>query len=220
MRPVLPTDTQKIVPQALFQMYSEQTYAFDLAEGTVNNVANVRMIYLSSDIIRGIHQALVYETGEAWGEILKQCGYVWGKRMTASLEQQMKVLVRQKMDHLPIPQFVHLIEDFFPCHGWGVAKVDLSRASQHGVLSVSLTNSLFSEVLKKPDERVDFMIAGMLRGMFEIMSGHALDCIETISARDPSERVFVISSARRIDEVAEMIENGRKAEEVFDALCS
>ena len=205
--PVVDADILKDFPiQELFQ---DTAYRFDLREGTVVSSADTRMIYLSSDIVRGIHEALHYEAGDAWHIILKNAGYLWGKRLVSDLEKDMQMSSNLPLPKLPVNHFLQVIERYFSSHGWGKLKIYLDDAVQHGVIHVTMTHSLFASALNHVDARVDAMIEGMLRGIFEIISGKDVDCVEIVCARQSASPAcqFVISGAERIENIEALIED-------------
>ena len=193
---------------------------FDLFEGTALNAVNVRMIYLSSDIIRGIYEALSVEAGDAWRLILKTCGHIWGKRVSASLQQEISLLINKGMDELPVQQYVEIFEDYFRMNGWGKLTIDLDGAQQHGIVHASLTHSLFVSALNHLNDYVDHMVAGMLQGMFESISGQSLDCIEVTCACKTQTTTceFIISGAERIKAIEPFAEKGATLDAIIDRL--
>ncbi len=193
---------------------------FDLFEGTALNAVNVRMIYLSSDIIRGIYEALYVEAGEAWRIILKTCGHVWGKRVSASLQQEVSLLMNAGMDELPVEQYVELFENYFSLNGWGKLTIDLNAAQQHGIVHANLTHSLFVHALNHLNDYVDPMVAGMLQGMFESISGQSLDCIEVTCAckAHTAKCEFLISGAERIKSIEPFVEKEATLDAIIERL--
>jgi|GEM_PF-1514364 len=52
---------QQLSTQILQKIFGETAQRFDLAEGTVIGNTDVRVIYLSSDLIRAIYDTLTYQ---------------------------------------------------------------------------------------------------------------------------------------------------------------
>ena len=211
---------QQLQAQVLERLFGEDSYQYDLREGTVRTADNMRMIYLSSDIVRGIHQALTYEAGEAWRIILHSCGYLWGKNVFKTLSKDLKLMVQQDLKQLPVGDFTYLLEQFFSTHGWGRAKFHLDDAERYGIVRVSLRHSLFVEVLNQTEERVDGMIEGILHGFFEQISGDTeLSCIEARCARlGGSQCDFLISGAARLEKIEAGVEQGADLDTVLAEL--
>lgn len=195
-----PHHSGQLNTQILDKLFGDSSLNFDLNKGTVLSITDVRIIYLSSDIIRSIYDVLKYEAGDAWSLILKNCGIIWGERISASLDKEVNVVAQQKMGQLNVDSFIQLLESYFASHGWGKMQFYLDDAETNGIVRASLKNSLFAETLKHLNNPVEFMIAGMLQGIFSTISGHDLSCIQVsyeTTGTDTSE--FLISAKARID---------------------
>lgn len=190
---------QQLTAQILQKIFGETAQSFDMEAGTVLSNTDMRVIYLSSDVIHAIYDVLKYETGDAWSLILKNCGVVWGKRVNTALEKELQTGVAQKLSHLSVDSYIALLETYFAHHGWGKMRFYLEDAQSHGIVRANLNNSLFADTLKHLNMPVDFMIAGMLQSIFSSISGQELACIQVsynYSGMDSSE--FLISGAERI----------------------
>ncbi len=203
--------TQELVNQIYERLFGEAGQHYDLYEGTISSAANVRIIYLSADIIRGIYDALSYEAGEAWSLILHNCGTRWGKRVSASLERELRALANRRMEGLVVKEYCDLLESYFAYHGWGKLKIHLDLAQSDGVVFFELVNGIFSNVLTNVEGPVDYMIEGMLKGMFSVVSGgQSLGCVQLVpSGPKPYQSVhFLLSGADRIESVSASITPG------------
>ena len=80
--------------QVIQQLFGDASLQFDLGEGTVIGLAGRRAVYLSADLIRGIHAGLEYETSDAWKIIMKNCGLIWGKRVAAQLRKDLRMMAK------------------------------------------------------------------------------------------------------------------------------
>jgi uncharacterized protein len=186
--------------QVLNKLFGESSLNFNLNQGTVLSPTDVRVIYLSSDIIRGIYDVLKYETGDAWSLILKNCGVIWGERVSGSIDKEIQATGNQKIGQLSVESFIYLLETYFASHGWGKMRIYLDDAESHGIIRASLKNSLFADTLKHLNSPVEFMIAGMLQGIFSSISGHDLDCIQVgFETTGIATSEFLISARSRID---------------------
>jgi uncharacterized protein len=200
---------RKLEDKVFEKLLGESGYFYDLKEGTVVNHNGTRMIYLSSDIIRGIYEALYIEAGDAWKLILSNCGYRWGKQLYDGFNKELQIMSQTTLENLTVSEFVDFIENYFNQHGWGKIKIHLDDASAYGIIRVSMTYSLFADTLGHLRDRVDFMIAGMLKGLFEKVSGQTVDCLEIkCSARGGAPSCeFVITGQNRIRLLEPLIEN-------------
>jgi len=190
---------QQLNQKILHMIFGESAQTFDLQEGTVLSNTSVRVIYLSTDVIQAIYDVLKDEAGDAWSIILKNCGVVWGKRVSASLEKELQVSVSKKIGLLTVDSYIALLEAYFANHGWGKMRFYLDDAESHGIIRANLSNSLFATTLKHLNVPADYMIAGMLQSIFSGISEQDLSCVQvsfSYSGADASE--FLISGKSRI----------------------
>lgn len=213
------TSSEIISALDLDRFFSHEANRYDLLAGTAYNAAGSRVIYLSADVVQGIHQALLNETGPAWRLILKNCGILWGRRVALHLEREIELMFNSKAGEFPVAEYLRLLEGYFSAHGWGLLKLDISKAESHGIITAELQNSLFSEVLNEETSRVDFLVAGILRSLFTHIAGHELDCQEIASTRSGAPcGLFVITAADRLDAIEDRIEKGDSANQILDSL--
>jgi hypothetical protein len=185
----------------LERFFSETRLVYDLEAGTVRNPGAERIIYVSADLMRGIHQALVEETAEAWKIIFRNCGRTWGKRVAKHLDTGLTKTGVSGQAALPLSGYLAFIEAYFSEHGWGLLKLDLAHA-ERGLVIARLTNSYFAAVLSDVDDLVDPLLAGILQGFLEHVSGAELGCAEIACIRKGSpECVFAITTQARLDRV-------------------
>ena len=223
--PVLQDSSKQKQKQAtelvLQKVFGHEFLDYQLEEGTVRGYNDVRVIYLSEDIIRGIYEALLHETGEAWSLILKTSGLTWGRRTTKLLDLQSRELAPDGVARLSVQAYFDLLEKYFQTHGWGLAKFDLAKARSHGLIRVVLLDSLFARALSDLSEPVDHLIGGMVTGMFEAMSNAKLDFAEVSSPLLGSPNTeFVITAPSRIEKVQPFIAERMPADEVIERLCA
>jgi predicted hydrocarbon binding protein len=215
------TSTDTAAALDLERYFSQDSNRYDLLAGTAANAAGSRVIYLSADVVQGIHRALVTESGPAWKLILKNCGTLWGRRVAKHLDRELRMLFGAAPADLHFAEYVKLVETYFGAHGWGRLNLDLSRAQSHGIVTATLENSLFSEVLAEETSRVDFLVAGVLRALFSHISEQDLDCHEIASARSGAPHgLFVITGLKRLEALESRIDSGEPAEELIASLCA
>jgi hypothetical protein len=193
------SSAQQLSEQILEKIFGESAQTFDMEAGTVLSNTDVRVIYLSSDIIHAIYDVLKYETADAWSLILKNCGVIWGKQVSASLEKELQAAGSKRLGHLTVESYIGLLEAYFANHGWGKMRFHLDSAESHGVIRATLTNSLFASTLGHLDVPVDYMIAGMLQSIFSGISEQNLRCIQISYAySDTDASDFIISGSDRV----------------------
>jgi hypothetical protein len=197
--------------QPLVDMFDQAAVGYDLREGTARSPTGERQIFLSTDVLRGVHDALQYEAGEAWGAILFRCGTLWGERITNRLWRDVERETGEGPEALRVDSFLAWMRGWFRRSGWGDTVFDLRDAEASGVIWVELHFSLFREALEPCPDRADFLVAGLLSAFFSKVSGRPVTAIEL----PPTDNVvFAISGPERIDEVDEAIEDGADAAEV------
>ncbi|WOO41367.1 hypothetical protein [Rubellicoccus peritrichatus] len=203
----------------LESFFDESGFSIDLVAGTVANPAQNRVIYLSEDIMRGIYEALLDETGPAWKTILFNCGRIWGERLCGRIDREMNDLCQNKMETLPLTAFLRFIENYFAAHGWGKMEIDISLTEDYGIVRIVMRNSFFAQLLSDVDDYVDPIVAGTLASLFSYISGHELGCLEIASPNKGAENTeFVISSNSRLEAVEEDLEGGASADEIVEKL--
>ena len=212
--------TQSLVSQVFERLMGDSALTFDLYQGTVHSLSGVRIIYLSTDIIQGIHSALHFEAGDSWRLILKTAGYVWGKRVAQSLDRELSAIAGKKLEKLTVDEYVALLENYFSMNGWGKMTITLDDAQSHGIIVARLEHSIFGAALSSVPGNVDEMIAGMLRGMFENISGQELDCIEMPHPPDGMKDVaaFIVTAPKRIQGLSNLVDQKATFNEFLDEL--
>ncbi|MBH1969838.1 hypothetical protein FK216_01340 [Moraxellaceae bacterium AER2_44_116] len=214
------TMTQTLVSQVYEQLFGDIGQQFDLYEGVIVSRANTRIVYLSADIIKGIHEALSYEAGDAWRIILKNCGTRWGKRIASTFDKELRSIANRRLDALTVTEYIELLESYFSLHGWGRLTINLSYAEQHGIIQCTLGHSIFSVVLAQVEGAVNCLIEGMLQGIFSTISQNDLLCLEIVGSTQlsPPENTFLITGRERLDALSPQIESGMKTADVLGLL--
>lgn len=213
------TENQILETLDLERFFAETDKNFDLNEGTVENVCANRVVYLPEDAIRGIHGALLEETGEAWKIVFKNCGILWGRRVAKQIDRELGMVFSTDRENLRVAEFIRLMEQYFAAHGWGQLELDLSAAMSAGYIHVRLRNSVFVAALDKVDDHVDAMIAGILKSFFETVSGSELDAIEIACERNGAPCCeFLISAQERIEALETDIAGGSDTKEIIAKL--
>lgn len=196
----------------LVDMFEQQLAQHDLRQGTARTPRGTREIYLSTDVLRGVHQALSFEAGEAWGLVMHRCGQMWGERVTRRLWDEAVQHAGTAPDDLGVEPFLAWMRDWFRRSGWGDTVFDLRDAEAHGVVWVTLHFSLFREALDPCPDRADFLVSGLLGAFFGKVASQQLDAVELPPGADPTVVLFAVSGVERIEAVREAIDEGADAE--------
>jgi len=210
------TSSQQLIDDlGLERIFEDGRLNFDLEQGTVRSFTSERVLYLSSDVLRGVYDALRDEAGPAWAIILKNCGRIWGRRLMQSFDEELKASGLQAQGEATVGKFLHFTEAYFPLHGWGHLHLNLDHAASSGVVTAELRHSLFVSLIEEETQPVDSMIAGMLASFFSHVSGQELDCLELTCRGVGAEACrFAITAPERL----EALEGRVEAREAYDTL--
>lgn len=192
----------------LVDMFEQQLAKHDLRQGTARTPQGTREIFLSTDVLRGVYEALSFEAGEAWGLVVHRCGQLWGERVTQRLWDEAVQHAGTTPSDLGVEPFLAWMRDWFRHSGWGDTVFDLRDAEQHGVVWVTLHFSLFREALDPCPDRADYLVSGLLGVFFGRVAGQPLDAVELPPGDDPAVVMFAVSGPERIEAVREAIEEG------------
>lgn len=203
----------------LERIFDERRLGFDLEQGTVRSATSERVLYLASDVLRGIYDALVEEAGPAWSIILKNCGKLWGRRLMSSFDAELKAAGMTTQAEATVGQFQQFVEAYFPLHGWGKLRLNLDYAAPHGVVLAELRHSLFVSLIESETQTVDPMIAGILSAFFSHVSGHDLDALELCCAAQGADACrFAITSGGRLEPLEERVAARESYETLLQSL--
>lgn len=208
------TDSDKFA-----QLFEGSDLEYDFEKGTIYNPTQNRIIWLSSDIVKGIFRALEEEAGEARGLIMKNCGRVWGKSVVKTLDRELSNGGHENQGELSVENFLRLLKQFFSKTGWGLVEVNLEKAASFGYIEVSLRNSFFSHVMSDLGGTVDHLLAGVFEAIFSRISGHDLMCLEISSVNTGAKTGhFILSARERIEDLEEMVEEGKSPNDILAKL--
>ena len=212
--------SSEIASVRLGKSLSVDMLSFDLYEGTIIDPSDTRIIFLATDILRGIHAALAYEAGDAWRIVMYRCGFLWGQKTLQQFVRQSQGAFGAKFELISVDVFMGNFVAFIGANGWGVMSFDLSRLTTNGVLRFELKKSIFSEALEHLRDRVDFLVAGMLAGIFSDLSRQDLSCIEITSALTGADAsVFFVTASARVELLRSGVESGATEAELLEVLC-
>ena len=68
----------------------------DFDAGTLTTTFGTRVIVLPEELIRGLHEALEFETGRAWSIVCYSCGRNWGARLMQMMQNEWREHHRQR----------------------------------------------------------------------------------------------------------------------------
>jgi predicted hydrocarbon binding protein len=187
----------------LDRLLEDSRFHWDLRQGVIFTPAKTRVCLFSADLLQGVYKAIVDEAGEAWSLIFKRCGCLWGARLARRLDQEFTLLYDKRPEDMPVLDYVRLIEAYFACHGWGRVRLHLDRAQEQGVVEITLTDSIFAEIIENPDEMVEPLMSGIFASLLSHISRRELECLQTSCASKGNDASrFVVSAPSRIAAIA------------------
>lgn len=190
-------------PDTIDRFFALTGLATDATTGVHTDAAGLRVVFAAPEFFRAIHLVLTRKDPATWKSLLTRCGRDCGRQLGTSLDAEFRRLGQPLLGELPFESCLAYLERTFAAHGWGVLKIDLSAAADHGLVTARLTHSYFAAILCDVDDLVDVLPAGLLRGYFEYISGEQLGCVEIACVRRGAPHcTFVITAAERLDAVA------------------
>ena len=198
--------------------YNKNEFYYYDEEGILINVYGQRVLRVSEDFIVGIQAGLEEEVGDAAGEIMYRCGYLWGVEDSKNFSERFKK--EFKMDfHKARSGF--LMETWWwplTMGGWGTWKYDFSQQEQ-GLIFIDLYESAVAKSLGLVGEVVCHFYAGLLAAMFSLFTKHPLGAIEVqCYATGANYCKFLIAGKEQINTASFWRSEGLKSEEIFNKL--
>ncbi len=199
----MPSSDENISPPGLDRLFDPRAFLADSATGCVTDPIGSRVAYVSREFSRALHHILLKEKSGAWRDTLARSGRVGGREIAVGIDRESTLLGLPTLGALPLETCVAFLERSFATHGWGVLRIDLADAPEHGLVTAQLTHSYFAEVLSDVNDFVDPLPAGILQGFFEHISGEQLGCLEIACVRRGAPHcTFVITANERLDAIA------------------
>ena len=181
-------------------------FTTDVSKGATRTPTGTRVCALTSDFLLGFRDALVYECGGAFRSVMKSCGKRWGRTFVGRFEKELSVHYQTPLKELPAGVVHACLADAFSAHGWGRLAIDLS-AADHGLILVSVTDSVMPGLVREADRPVDHILAGLLATIFGHFAGTPLDCLQTdCPTRGAAASRFVITAPERVAAVEEWLD--------------
>ncbi len=174
--------------------------------GVLLDPTGIRVVCAAPGFLRSFRLILEKESAGAWKTVLKASGRACGENIARHLDGELSRLGKPALSGLPLEACLVLIERYFALHGWGLVKLDLTDAAEHGLVVAWLEHSCFVEALADVDDFVDPLAAGVLQGFLEYISGEALGCEEIACVRRGAPRcAFVVTAQERLDAVGPLL---------------
>ncbi len=198
--------------------FYRSTYLYgDFEHGTIVTENDTRLVMLPEELIKGLHQAIEYETGRAWNIVAYSCGRQWGKRLLRTMQDEWRNYHSMQFDHSEYFIFESWIAEYFSFLGWGELEIDFSREDE-GLVQFYLQHSVLDHLLADlEDDYVNEIFAGVLASMCTWLSGRELECLEVETPQRGAERSrMIVGLPERIERARKARLNGADVEEMVD----
>ncbi len=210
----MPTPEDSSAPVTIDRFFDPRGFTADAATSTLTDPAGLRFVFAAPQFFRAVHLVLTRKDPTSWSSFLARCGRDCGRQIATNLDAELARLGEPTLGALPLESCLVFLERTFAAHGWGVLKIDLADAADHGLVVARLTHSYFAEILPDVDDLVDVLPAALLQGFFEHISGEQLGCAEIACVRRGAPHcTFVITAAERLDSVSSLF--GRETAETI-----
>ncbi|MEZ6140608.1 MAG: hypothetical protein R3B84_08560 [Zavarzinella sp.] len=145
--------------------------------GASHNADGDRVCALTDDFLLGFRDALMYEVGQSYGQVMKQCGRTWGKQFANKFLQKLQKEYNELPAELGIRTIVTCLSDAFTAHGWGrlsIQRIDEDAAT----LVIVLQNSILPDLVIESDQHEDFIWTGFFAAFWGVVLGKTLDAVQ------------------------------------------
>ena len=140
----------------LDRLFDPGAFSTDAASGVATDPTGARVVYAAHEFTRAVHHILHKEKSGVGRDLHARTGRACGRDLALGLDRESARLGQPALGELPLETCLVFLERTFVAHGWGVLKVDLADAPEHGLVTAHLTHSYFAEVLSDTN---DFMLA-------------------------------------------------------------
>ncbi len=221
----MPADPNILSSLGLDSLIDDGQFGRDQEEN-LRDPTGARVVFAAVEAMRSLHDVVENERLGAWRVAMQATGHICGRSIASDLELRLGALGKPALAALPLEACLVLIERSFAIHGWGRLELDLAYAAQYGLVLARVEHSFFVEALPHATDFVDPLIAGMLQGFFEHISGQSLGCEEISCIRhpvtgsvSPALCTFAITAPERLATIRAQLGNAT-AEALIARLCS
>ncbi len=191
---------------SLERFFDPRALETDAVRGVMTDAFGRRALHATQEFTKAIHYVAHRESSGVWREAMIRTGRTCGKEIATRLDEESARLDQPALGALPLETCLVYLERTFAAQGWGLLKLDLSLAGDHGIVMAHLDHSYFAEALGDTADFADPFPAGLLQGFFEHISGEQLGCLELACVRRGAPRcTFAITASERLDAIAPFI---------------
>jgi len=202
----MPSPQEMLSSLGIDSLISTRSFTRNAEAGTLKNATGTRVLGVGPELLRSLRHVLERERAGSWSVTLKAGGRVCGQKVAANVDAELTALGKPALAALPLDACLCFIDRYFATHGWGQLTLDLADAAEHGVVVAHLAQGLFARVLPNAGAAVDDLLAGMLQGFCEHISGQTLGCEEiACAAHGAAQCTFVITAPERLEAIRPFI---------------
>jgi hypothetical protein len=160
----------------------------DPAAGLLRDPAGTPIVVLPRALLDTLNEVLAAECGPKADRVLAATGRTWGQAFAQRFRRELSDYYAAPLEEWPFARLETCIASALDRLGWGRAELDTTRFDQ-GVFIVKFQESFAKEAL----------MAGMLGGLFSVLTGQDLDAVTAGQANGAT--TFVIALRERIARV-------------------
>jgi len=179
-------------------------FASNAKAGTLTNLLGGRAASMPETLVRSLRLVLENHRAGAWAGTLQKSGAACGKALAVGLDRRLREIQAPLLAAMPLETALELLVQLFAAHAWGVLTLDTAGTSSHGVVVAHVEQDYFAGALRETNGFTDPLVAGVLRGYFEHITGQALACVE-LTCAGSAKCSFVLTTPDRIAPLKEMI---------------
>jgi predicted hydrocarbon binding protein len=178
----------------------------------------MRVAGSGGEMVRALRFVLEAERAGTWSQVLKQAGIATGKAFAMNLDARFSAAGNLSLASMPLAACLEFLVRHVVEQGWGQLAIDASGATEQGLVVARLGQSFAAEALNNSKQPADPLLAGMLQGYFEHVTGQALACEEiACMSQGAPHCTFVLATPDRLQPILPFI--GREsAEEILARL--
>lgn len=166
----------------------------------------MRVVGAGGGMMRAAQFVFEAERPKSWTPVLKQTGAAAARSFATSLDARLSAAGNLSLASLPLDACLEFLVRHVVENGWGRLAIDTSRATESGVVVASLGQSLEDVAEARREEFGHPLLAGMLQGYFEYVTGQSLRCEEIACMRKGAPHcTFVLTTPDRLQPVASFI---------------
>lgn len=150
----------------------------DVTKGVTRTPAGTRICTLPSEFLIGFRDALIYECGGSYRQIMKSTGRRWGTQFAKRLERELSSFYQTPFKELPEAIIRTCLSEAFRAYGYG--RLSFAPLPEHkDFLIADVHDSVLPSLIRESDRTSDLLIAGMLGAVLAHLTGQGLDAVQT-----------------------------------------